>query len=145
MNDHIDRQKFTLNFERLLTASCEQVFAAWTHPEQIAKWWDPSGAPLVACTIDLRQDGAFRFQNAGHSPAFCGVYKVIEPPSRLEFEALGTYGTVSLQPEGNGTRMRVTIRCGSAEHFAMFLDLGVNENTSKTLDNLVEHMRSRAT
>ena len=140
MNDNIDRETFTLTFERLLPVPCQQVFDAWTRPEQITEWWDPTGTPLVACDIDLRREGAFRFQNDGHSPPFCGVYKVVEPPSTLVFEALGTLGTVSLQTVDDGTRMHVTIRCGSAEHFQMFLSLGVRENTSKTMDNLVRYL-----
>src|SRR3954471_6577260 len=39
------------------------VFEAWTRPEHVAQWWDPSGAPLAACEIDLRPNGAFRFVN----------------------------------------------------------------------------------
>lgn len=141
MNDRIDRDQFTLTFERRLPAPCERVFDAWTRPEQITEWWDPTGTPLVACTIDLRENGAFEFKNAGHSPPFCGVYQVVERPTKLVFEALGTQGTVALRPEGTGTHMHVTIRCGTAEHFEMFLKLGVAENTTKTMDNLVAYMR----
>jgi len=142
MNDSIDSEKFTLTFQRTIAASREKVFDAWTRPEQIAQWWDPTGTPLVGCTIDLRPDGAFRFENAGHSQPFCGVYKLVERPSTLVFEALGTLGTVSLEQDGDRTRMHVTIRCGSAEHLEMFLKLGVKENTSKTMDNLVAHLLS---
>ena len=143
MNDTIDQESFTLTFERTLPASTDEVFDAWTRPEQITAWWDPTGTPLVECTVDLRPKGAFRFVNAGHSPPFAGVYQAVERPSKLVFEALGSLGTVSLEPEGTGTHMRVTIRCGSAEHFQMFLKLGVKDNTTKTMDNLVAHLRAR--
>ena len=36
------------------------VFDAWTKAEHVAHWWDPSGAPLAVCEIDLRPAGAFR-------------------------------------------------------------------------------------
>jgi uncharacterized protein YndB with AHSA1/START domain len=36
------------------------VFEAWTRAEHVKQWWDPSGAPLAVCEIDLRPNGAFR-------------------------------------------------------------------------------------
>ena len=62
-----------------------------TIPEHVSAWWDPSGAPLSECTIDLRPGGAFRFVNRGnaHSPPFEGAYLVIERPGKLVFDALG--------------------------------------------------------
>jgi uncharacterized protein YndB with AHSA1/START domain len=137
VNDTVDREHLTLAFQRTLQASPEEVFDAWTTPEQITEWWDPSGARLAACTVDLRVGGSFWFENQGHSPAFSGVYKVVDRPSKLVFEAMGALGTVTLEAEGKTTLMRVTIRCSSPEHFEMFVRIGAGENTGRTLDNLV--------
>ncbi len=64
------------------------VFDAWTKAEHVAHWWDPSGAPLAVCEIDLRPTGAFRFVHGGpdgmkHS--FAGIYREISAPARLVF------------------------------------------------------------
>jgi len=56
---------------------------------------------------------------------------------------MGAVGTVLLQPRDGGTSMLVTIRSPSAEHFAIFLELGVDTGTSRTMDNLVGHLRAR--
>lgn len=136
----IDREKLTLTFERHIRATSDDVFDAWTRPEEIAEWWDPTGAPLVKCTIDLRVGGSFTFVNAGHSPPFGGVYTAVERPRKLAFEAMGSFGTVLLSEEGGTTHMHVTIRCGSADQLAHFIELGVATNTEKTLDNLVARM-----
>ena len=144
MEATIDQQTLTISFERSLAASPAEVFDAWTHPEQVAQWWDPTGTPLRACESDLRPEGAFRFENGDHSPPFTGVYKVVERPTRLVFEALGSVGTVSLRAEGEKTRMRVTIRCASQEHLEHFVRLGVATNTDRTLDNLVCYVAARA-
>src|SRR5438477_845097 len=93
----LDRATFTITFERSLAASRDQVFDAWTKPERISQWWDPTGAPLVECAIDLRVGGAFRFVNEGHAPPFEGVYRVVERPAKLVFDALGSIGTVLLE------------------------------------------------
>jgi uncharacterized protein YndB with AHSA1/START domain len=32
----------------------EQVFAAWTEAEQLARWFGPKGLTMLSCTLDLR-------------------------------------------------------------------------------------------
>lgn len=137
INDTIDHAQNTLVFERTLDAPPAEVFDAWTRPERISQWWDPSGAPLVACTIDLRPGGAFRFVTNGHAPPFEGVYTVVERPALLAFDAMGAEGTITLHPHGTGTAMKVSIKCPSTEHLQTFVKLGVQAGTSATLDNLV--------
>src|ERR1700692_1875625 len=70
---------------RIFDAPRAVVFEAWTNAEHVAHWWDPSGAPLAECEIDLRPNGAFRFVNAGPEGAkypFTGFYREITPPAR---------------------------------------------------------------
>ena len=136
MNDRIEPEQRTLVFQRMIAASPEDVFDAWTRADQIAQWWDPTGTRLVECTIDLRVGGAFRFVNAGHAPPFAGIYTAIERPTKLAFDAMGAKGSVSIEPAGALVRLEVRIVCASEEHLATFVRLGVAEGTSKTLDNL---------
>jgi uncharacterized protein YndB with AHSA1/START domain len=139
----IDRATFTITFDRSLAKSPEQVFDAWTKPEHVTQWWDPTGSPLSECTIDLRPGGTFRFVNRGnaHAPPFEGVYRVIERPTRLVFDALGAVGTVLIAKQGAGTRLTVTIRCASAGHLEQFVQHGVDKGTAQTLDNLVAYLQ----
>jgi len=138
---NVDRATFTITFERSLSASREQVFDAWTKPEQVTQWWDPTGTPLLECTIDLRAGGTFRFVNDGaHGPPFEGAYRVVERPAKLVFDAVGAVGTVLLESRGAKTHLTVTIRCASAEHLEQLVKVGVDTGTDKTLDNLVAHL-----
>jgi uncharacterized protein YndB with AHSA1/START domain len=141
----IDHPTSTITFERRLAAPPAAVFAAWTRPEQISAWWDPDGVPLRECAIDLRVGGELRLVNAGHSPPFAGVYRVVEPPSLLVFDAMGAVGTVHLAADDGGaaTRMTVTIRCSGPEHLEHFVKLGVADGTARTLDNLVAYVAPR--
>jgi uncharacterized protein YndB with AHSA1/START domain len=141
----IDRTTFTITFQRTFKAPREDVFQAWTQPDQIAEWWDPSGARLTECAIDLRPGGAFKFVNrdSAHSPPFAGVYRAIEAPSLLVFDALGSVGTVRLEADRGTTNMTVTIRCASAEHLDQFVKLGVDVGTDRTFDNLVAFMANK--
>jgi uncharacterized protein YndB with AHSA1/START domain len=138
----IDRTTFTITFQRTFRSSREDVFDAWTQPEQLAAWWDPTGAPLAECAVDLRPGGAFKLVNRdnAHGPPFAGVYRAIERPSLLAFDAMGSVGTVRLEIDGASTKMTVSIRCASAEHLEQFVKLGVDVGTARTLDNLVAHV-----
>lgn len=142
----IDRTTFTITFQRQFEAPREDIFDAWTQPDQIAEWWDPGGARLEECAIDLRPGGAFKFvnRNSAHSPPFAGVYRVVDRPALLQFEAMGSVGTVQLESGRGATHMTVTIRCGSAEHLEQFLKLGAHEGTDRTLDNLVAYVSKKA-
>lgn len=133
----LDRASHTLILRRALAATPERLFAAWTTPDQVARWWDPEGRPLAECTIDLRVGGGFRFVNDGHPQhPFEGRYTRIDPPDRLMFDAMGAQGTVLFEPEGDRTRMTVSIRCASRDHLEQFVAMGVAEGTAATLDNL---------
>ncbi len=142
----LDKSALTISFERRFAAPREQVWDAWTKAEHIKHWWDPTGAPLRHCSVDLRPGGEFRFEHedAAHGPPFAGVYRTLERPTKLVFEAMGALGTVLLESEGAATRMLVTIRCGSPAHFDQFVKLGVDVGTGRTLDNLVSYLKNVA-
>jgi uncharacterized protein YndB with AHSA1/START domain len=141
----IDRLSNTIRLTRDFDASRAEIFDAWTKPEHVSCWWDPTGEPLAACEIDLRPGGAFKFViRTNPNMPFAGVYREIAPPGRLVFEALGSTGRVTLREAEGKTHMTVEIECRSEEQFEQFLKMGVNVGTGRTLDNLVAYMRSRA-
>lgn len=63
------------------------VFAAWTKPELITRWWAPKsyGIRFVSCETDARTGGKYRFvfsHPASEEPAaFFGRYVELIPPS----------------------------------------------------------------
>src|SRR5919112_264938 len=139
----VDHASNTIRLMRNLAVPPEMAFAAWTHPEHVTCWWDPTGAPLTTCEIDLRPGGAFKFVTQSHSEApFEGVYREIAPPNLLIFSALGATGQVMLEEEQQGTRLTVEIECASREHLEQFLKMGVADGTAQTLDNLVGYASS---
>jgi uncharacterized protein YndB with AHSA1/START domain len=138
----IEEAAHTIRFGRTLSAAPDAVFAAWTDPEQLACWWDPTGEKLVRCEIDLRVGGAFTFLGRGHPEMpFSGVYREIAPPHRLVFDAMGAEGRVTLAQSGDGTAMTVEIVCANEAHLRQFIAMGVADGTSQTLDNLVAYAR----
>lgn len=62
------------------------VFAAFTRPELLTRWYGARGWHLVSCDVDLRVGGAYRFVSAGpggERMAQAGVYRAVEPHARL--------------------------------------------------------------
>jgi len=139
----VDWVAFTITLRRTFAAPREQVFEAWTRPEHVAFWWDPTGVRLVECEIDLRPGGDFKFVTAHHGPPFIGTYRTIVSPSKLVFDALGAVGTVDLQDLSGKTHMTVTIKCQSSSHLKEYLKVGVDVGTARTLDNLVAYMEKK--
>jgi uncharacterized protein YndB with AHSA1/START domain len=138
----IDRGTHTIRLKRVFNAPRAQIFEAWTQPEQVSCWWDAAGGQLVACEIDLRPGGAFKFVTKSHPEMpFAGTYREISPPDRLVFEAMGAMGRVVLKEVAGETHMTVEIECRSAEHLDQYLKMGVHTGTSQTLDNLVAYAR----
>jgi uncharacterized protein YndB with AHSA1/START domain len=141
-NLEIDRRAHTIRLTRMFDATCAQIFAAWTEPDQVKCWWDAAGGVLRVCEIELRPGGAFRFVTHSHPDMpFTGTYREIAPPDRLVFEALGSTGRVLLRELGGKTHMVVEIECRDADHLDHFLKMGVDAGTSQTLDNLVAYAR----
>jgi len=133
----VDRATHTIRLIRDLDASPASVFDAWTKPEQIACWWDATGARLARCDIDLRRGGAFTFVSSSNPDhIFSGIYIEVAPPHRLVFDANGAEGRLILEAAGEGTRMTVEIDCKSAELLDHYLEMGVTTGTSQTLANL---------
>jgi uncharacterized protein YndB with AHSA1/START domain len=135
----------TIMVTRLFDAPQSAVFEAWTKTEHVAHWWDPSGAPLAVCEIDLRPGGAFRWVNQGDKGmeySFTGTYREIVPPDRLVFAARTSpsspesIATLSFIEDNGGTKFIMTIKCQSIEDRNALLAMRVEVGTARTLENL---------
>ena len=73
-----------LTLVRLVPAPPEQVWAAWTTEPGLATWWW-HGWPDSRYRVDARVGGEYRIEAAEHGMGVRGVYREVEPPSRLAF------------------------------------------------------------
>jgi uncharacterized protein YndB with AHSA1/START domain len=130
-----------------------EVFEAWTTPEQVSLWWDPTGAPLAICEIDLRTDGAFRWINQGEMGAkypFAGIYREIIPPERIVFDArISPSGpkqriTLTFTERDGSTTLTMTVECESVVRRDEMLSAGINAGTERTLQNLANHLQRKS-
>ena len=105
----------SLTLKRRIDATPEKVYAAWTDPEKIARWFAPAQVKVgsVKADIDLRVGGRYRisFESGdGEYSQVDGVYREVTPNARIAFSwawhstpERESQVTVSLQPDGGGT------------------------------------------
>jgi uncharacterized protein YndB with AHSA1/START domain len=82
--------KPSLTLKRRLKATPAQVFAAWTDPEKIVRWFGPSEtiAGSVRAQMDVRPGGTYQMNfktEDGEAHQVGGVYREVVPDSRLQF------------------------------------------------------------
>jgi uncharacterized protein YndB with AHSA1/START domain len=79
----------TLILKRMLNATPERAFNAWTTPEHIRQWMRPEpGMEVPLASMDLRVGGKFRIQMKKPDGEFftaVGEFREVKPPERLVY------------------------------------------------------------
>jgi uncharacterized protein YndB with AHSA1/START domain len=113
-----DFRMVTLIVRRTIASTPERLFAAWTEPEQLQKWWGPEDVTCIDPEVDLRVGGHYRIGNRfpdGKMLWITGEFEVIEPPRKLTytwriegFSEAAERVTVRFEARGAGTEVIVT-------------------------------------
>jgi uncharacterized protein YndB with AHSA1/START domain len=106
---------------RQFAAAPEKVFAAFAEARLIGRWLSPS--PQITLTLlqfDFCVGGSYRFAYglpSGETVTIGGVYRQIEPPSKIVFSwaieapdehaGIDSQVTVSIAPLGNGSELLI--------------------------------------
>lgn len=48
---------------RMIRATLDRLFAFWTEPEHLVRWWGPDGVSCPTAEVDLRPGGRYRIAN----------------------------------------------------------------------------------
>lgn len=78
----------SLSAVRLVKAPRPRVFAAWTTPGLLMKWWGPGPVSCPEAHVDLRVGGAYRIANLeqdGSVTWISGLFETVTPPERLVY------------------------------------------------------------
>lgn len=114
------RPETTLRLERTIAAPLEKVFAAWTTPEALIRWFAPTDAYTVEVhELNAVTGGAYTFElvhSGGNRHRVGGKYREVTRPSRLVFswkweefpERGDTLVTVELTEDAGRTRLVLT-------------------------------------
>jgi uncharacterized protein YndB with AHSA1/START domain len=135
---------------REFEAPRELVFALYTRPEHVKRWWGPRNVTLSTCEIDLRPGGAWRYvfsKGDGPGMTFKGVYREIIPPEKLVYTLIYDMDQIRDHPAivtetfeaiGNRTRMTQTVCHDSFASRDGHLSSGMESGAAETLDRLEE-------
>lgn len=128
--------------EREFDAPKHLVYAAYTTPELVKRWWAGQRGEVTECDIDLRVGGQWRYVMVAHGQfevAFHGEYREIAPNERIVstqvYEAVpdapGLAITTFSEVDGR-TTLAILVRHTSREnrdgHLNSGMEAGMNES-----------------
>ena len=134
----------------LITRSFEApralVWDALTTPRHLLRWWGPDWCPLVACEIDLRPGGSWRYVARdldGNELTWYGSYREIVAPERIVstetfagYPAAESLNTMTLSEDAGVTTLRTLVRHSSKEHRDGHVQSGMEGGMQVTFDRL---------
>lgn len=153
MNPDLD-----LGIDRIIRASREDVWAAWTDPANLAQWWVPAPTRCRVERLDVRPGGAFVTLMSDDGDAFVphldACFIVVEKFECIVFTNAIDSGwrptspapvpmtaEVVLRDCPDGTDYRITVRHGDPAARARHAELGFADgwgSTTGQLASLVE-------
>ncbi len=132
--------------ERIFGATRERVFAAFTDPELIPKWWGLESTTTIVDRLDLRPGGAWRFIERnpdGSESGFRGTYREVTPPERIAytFEWEGMPGhvivnTATFEDLGESTKVTINSLFHTTEERNWMLDAGMERGLNESYRSL---------
>jgi uncharacterized protein YndB with AHSA1/START domain len=135
---------------RTFAAPRQAVFDALTQTKHLLLWMQPTRMSLVACVVDLRAGGSFRYvfqRPSGARIEVRGAYETVEPPHRLvyketyDFSPLELRVTTVLDQAGGETAFTQTIRYSSKQKRDDDFD-GVATSAAEVYASLESYLRS---
>lgn len=111
---------------RILKATPERVFRAWTTPEEMKRWASPANYTTPFVAVDLQVGGRYEIHMrapSGVERRVAGVYREITPPRKLVYtwlweEPAGspeTVVTVEFRDHADGTELLLRHECLTPE------------------------------
>ena len=144
----MDDDKLCVN--KWIRAERDAVYAAWTEPEIMRRWFCPRDLELVSAEADVRVGGQFRVVMSNGSQTFTvhGAYREVVPGQRLVFshqwqehDASSTLVTVEFSDRDGGTLVSLTHQ-GFRDRQSIE---GHRSGWQSTFDNLVLYLSGATT
>ena len=143
---HTSERELTIS--RVFNGPARLVYEAWTTPDLLKRWWAPrsSGMSLIACEVDARAGGAYRFVfgvDGAERMTFFGRYLEVTPGARLvwtneESGHGGAVTTVTFEERDGATMVTVRELYPSEEAFKEATGSGMEGGTCEQHEQLDE-------
>ena len=137
---------------RLLDAPRDLVFAVWTDPAHLEKWWGPVGFTTTTSRAAFEPGGQWRFVMHGPDGTDYGnliTFVEVQRPSRIAYrhggegatKEIGFEVTVDFAEEAGGTRLTMRLRFPSNEARDLVIGKhGALEGLKETMSRLRDHL-----
>jgi uncharacterized protein YndB with AHSA1/START domain len=148
----IDEQTNTLTIARHYRAAAGRVWAAWTEPDAVARWWGPAGWTTTVEHMDVRPGGQWRFSMAPDDESADPVhivvtYREVVPLERLAYvdrfatadwtvTGDGVPTDVAFTSDDTGTRVSVAAVFADRAALQQAVALGMAEGYQEALARL---------
>ena len=101
----------TFTTSREIPAKPDEIFAAFSDPDRLARWWGPDGFTNTFQVFEFKNGG--RWSNTMHStnggsPQNESIFELIEPPNKIVIRhiSLPLYRlTIELKPSAGGAKV----------------------------------------
>ena len=116
-----EARKLSLEIKRFVKASRDRVYAAWTDPAQLKKWFGPENVKTRDLIADVRVGGQFHWDCTdpeGKEVTISGEYRELQPGKKIAFtwrldededrKNHSSIVTVELLDRQGGTELRLT-------------------------------------
>ncbi len=83
-----EAEKLSLEIKRFIKAPRDRVYAAWTDPAQLKKWFGPENVKTRDLIADVRVGGEFRWDLTnpeGKDMTISGQYREVQPGKKIVF------------------------------------------------------------
>jgi uncharacterized protein YndB with AHSA1/START domain len=143
------RARPSLTIKRNLKASPAKIFAAWTDPAKLQKWFLPrADSEVLNLDFDVRVGGRYSItirHGDGEHKHVSGLFREVMPNEKLSFTWAGDCGgtkgpesivTVLIKPDGAGSLLTL-IHEQIADETARD---GFNQGWTSVLDNLEHYL-----
>ncbi|HEY5992239.1 MAG TPA: SRPBCC domain-containing protein [Candidatus Udaeobacter sp.] len=114
-------EKTSLEIKRFINAPRERVYAAWTDPAELQRWFGPEDVRTIKIAADVRVGGKYRWdlvKKDGEEWACLGEYRELIPGRKIVFtwkwdddeawENHDSVVTVELSDRDGGTEVKLT-------------------------------------
>jgi uncharacterized protein YndB with AHSA1/START domain len=137
----------TLVVTRVFDATPEQIWAAFTDPEKLHKFFGPAGTtvPLEELTMDVRVGGEFSLTmhntENGETYPMKAEYVILDEPNKIQFKTTGGIeGTIEIEDLGMAGKTLLT--WSTKAEFDESFYAGAVIGTHSAIDNLQELLAS---
>lgn len=134
---------------RAFDAPARLLFAAYSKPEHLTRWFGPPGWTLTLCEMEFRTGGRLRLAMTGadgvQGPAFDGEYLEIVPNRKIAYT--GAFETPNAEPmtvtitfdeQGGRTTLTIHTRFASEAMKTEHLGNGYAQGLAAGLDQLLD-------